>query len=45
VIVVILVVGEDLTDVVDQPLHLVDVPGFLPFHHQGRAEYLGGHCM
>jgi hypothetical protein len=36
------VVGEDLTDVVDQPLHLVGMPGFLPSHYQGHANDLGG---
>jgi hypothetical protein len=25
-------------------LYLVDVPGFLPFHHQGGAINLGGSC-
>jgi hypothetical protein len=43
-IVVSLTVGEDLADVVDQTLLLVDVPGFLPFHHQCRADDLGDCC-
>jgi hypothetical protein len=34
-IIVSLAVREDLADVGDRPLHLVDVPGFLLFRHQG----------
>jgi hypothetical protein len=41
-IVVGLAIREDLADVVDQPLHLVDMPGFLLLHYLGRAEDLGG---
>jgi hypothetical protein len=37
-----LAIREDLVDVVDQPLHLVDMPGFLLLHYLGRAEDLGG---
>jgi hypothetical protein len=43
-IVVGLTVGEDLADVVDWLLYLVDVAGFLTFHHQGRVDDLGGCC-
>jgi hypothetical protein len=35
-------VGEVFADVVDRSLHLVDVSGFLPLHHQGHPNNLGG---
>jgi hypothetical protein len=37
-----LTVREDLADVIDQPLHLVDVPRFLSLHDQGSTDDLGG---
>jgi hypothetical protein len=37
-------VGEDIADVVNRSLYFVDVPGLLPFHHQGGADDLSsGH--
>jgi hypothetical protein len=39
-----LIVKEDLADVVDRPLHLVDVPEFLPFYNQGHTNDPGG-CL
>jgi hypothetical protein len=37
-----LAIREDLGDVVDQPLYLVDVPGFLLLHYQDSANDMGG---
>jgi hypothetical protein len=34
-------VGEEFSNVVHQPLYLVDVFGFLPLHHQGHTDDLG----
>jgi hypothetical protein len=34
--------GEDFANVVERPLHLIDVSGFLPLNHQGHANDLGG---
>jgi hypothetical protein len=41
-IIVGLALEEDLASVVDQRLYLVDVSGFLPFHHEGYTDDLGG---
>jgi hypothetical protein len=40
-IVVGFTVGQDFADLVDRPLYLVDVSGFLSFHYQGCADNLG----
>jgi hypothetical protein len=40
-----LIVREDLADILDRPLHLVDVPGFLLLHHQRRTDDLGVTAM
>jgi hypothetical protein len=37
-----LTVGQNLDDVIDHPLHLVDVLGFLSLHYQGSTDDLGG---
>jgi hypothetical protein len=36
-------VREDLADVIDRPLYLVDVPGFLRLHYHGGGDDLAGH--
>jgi hypothetical protein len=38
-----LAVEEDFANVIDWPLDLVDMPGFLPLHHLGSADDLGGY--
>jgi hypothetical protein len=39
-VVVSFTVGDDLADVIDWPMYLVDVSGFLPLYHQGRVDDL-----
>jgi hypothetical protein len=41
-IIVGLTIGEYVADVIDRPLYLVDVPGFLLLHYQGGVDDLGG---
>jgi hypothetical protein len=41
-VVVDFTVGQDFADIVDRSLHLIDVSRFLPLHHLGRADDLGG---
>jgi hypothetical protein len=38
-----LTVEDDFIDVINRPLHLVDVLGFLLLHHQGCTDDLGGY--
>jgi hypothetical protein len=37
-----LTIRENLANVIDLPLYLVDVDGFLPLHYQGGVDDLGG---